>query len=84
MFKQLKKYLQSDQSTSPASVCPNCWGRQEYQGQFKEAIQKEEITLNNIDQKKGWIDAYAAKNLHGIRLEKKGNKIVCPSCKLSI
>ena len=84
MFYQIKKYLQSNQTTNPEAVCPNCWGRQEYQGQFKEAIKKEEITLNNIDQKKGWIEAYAAKNLHGIKLQKKGNKIVCPSCNLTI
>ena len=84
MFNQLKKYLQGAQTTSLESFCPNCWGRQEYQGQFNEAIQKEEITLNNIDQKKGWVAAYAAKYLHGIKLEKKGNKIVCPSCHIAI
>ncbi len=84
MFQQLKKYLRSQQSTAPTSICPNCWGRQEYQGAFREAIAKEEITLNNIDQKKGWVDAYAAKYLHGIKLEKKGNKITCPTCNLSI
>jgi len=47
------------------------------------SILKEEINLNNIDQKKGWIDAYAAKHLHGIKLQKKGNKVICPSCNLS-
>lgn len=84
MFNQIKTYLQSSQASHPETLCPNCWGRQEYQGQFNEDIKKEEITLNNIDQKKGWIEAYAAKNLHGIRLQKKGNKIVCPTCHISI
>lgn len=84
MFNQLKKYLQSDQTKHSETICPNCWGRQEYQGAFKEAIAKEEVTLNNIDQKKGWVDAYATKYLHGIKLEKKGNKVVCPTCNLSI
>ncbi len=84
MFHQIKNYLQSNQTTNPETACPNCWGRQEYQGQFNEAITKEEITLNNIDQKKGWIEAYVAKNLHGIKFQKKGNKVICPSCSPSI
>jgi len=84
MFQQLKNYLLGDHTTTPESFCPNCWGRQEYEGEFKEAAKEAEITLTNIDQKKGWIDAYASKNLYGIKLEKKGNKIVCPTCQLSI
>ena len=84
MFQQLKKYLQKNQNDTPESFCPNCWGRQEYQGEFREALAREEVTLNNVDQKKGWVDAYAAKFLYGIRLKKQGNKTVCPSCTLSV
>lgn len=71
-------YLNNDNSSSaPEGVCPNCWGRQEYEGDFKNAIRSEKIDLNNIDQHKGWIQAYAAKHFDGIKLQDGS----CPVCK---
>ena len=84
MFQQIKKYFQSSQAQSSESACPNCWGRQEYQDEFRETFTREEITLNNVDRKKGWVEAYASKFLYGIKFQKKGNKIACPSCHLSV
>jgi len=65
---------------APEDLCPNCWGSQEYEGNFYEAIKSEGIDTNNVEQKKGWIQAYAEKNLTGIQLKKKGNKLVCQVC----
>lgn len=64
----------------PEDLCPNCWGSQEYEGNFYEAIKSEGIDTNNIEQKKGWIQAYAEKHLTGIQLKKKGNKLICQVC----
>ena len=73
----------NEENNVPDGFCPNCWGRQEYEGAFFEAVHAEKIDLNNIDEKKGWIQAYAARNLEGIQLRKSNDQLVCPSCKLS-
>ena len=64
----------------PKGFCPNCWGRQEYGGKFYEAIKKEKVDLKNADQKRGWIQAYAAKYLGGIKLVERHNEMVCTNC----
>lgn len=70
-----------DPKLTPIGLCPNCWGRQSYGGQFYEALKKERIDLNNIEQKKGWILAYAAENFVGIDLLEEGNgALVCNHC----
>lgn len=83
----LKKTKLEQNTDAPEGFCPNCWGRQEYGGKFYEAIVAEKINLNNIDQKKGWVQAYADKNLSGINLvainhEKHEEGYDCPTCKL--
>lgn len=53
--------------TQAMNSCPNCWGEQEYQGRFWESTQNAHIDLNNILQKKGWIQAYIARYFEGIQ-----------------
>lgn len=62
------------------SSCPNCWGRQEYQGHFNPTVRTEKLDLNNINQRMGWIQAYAAINLNAIRLIDANGKTICKSC----
>ena len=38
-------------SETPKGFCPNCWGLQEYGGQFFEAIKNENIDLNEKTRK---------------------------------
>lgn len=66
----------------PEGVCPNCWGRQEYNGKFYEAIQHEQIDLNNVDDKRGWIQGFVAQNLEGIQLydHPESGEMVCSNC----
>ena len=64
----------------PQGICPNCWGRQEYGGEFYKAVKKENIDLNNIEAHKGWIQALASKYAYGIELKKKGDEYVCEQC----
>ena len=71
-----KIFGSSDPITPADGFCPNCWGRQEYQDQIIEAAEKQNVDLKNIDQKKGWIQAYAEKNLTGLKLESGS----CPVC----
>jgi hypothetical protein len=79
------KVLEQSQVTEdvPSDFCPNCWGRQEYGGNFYEAVKNEGVDINNINEKKGWIEAYATKNLNNVRLHKKDDgTVACKSCKV--
>ncbi len=67
----------------PEEYCPNCWGRQEYGNQLYNAVQHHKIDLNNIHEKKGWIEAYADEHFNGIRLIDKDGQLLCPHCKIS-
>lgn len=79
------KFVSSNASPeeTPEGFCPNCWGRQEYGGKFYEAVKHEHITVDNITDKVGWIQAYAVENLKGIELEKNDNGSTCPGCQIT-
>lgn len=69
IFQHLKQLFSP--ATTPAMCteleCPNCWGWQEYEDQVIKSTTTEKIDLKNIDQKKGWIVAYATRKLNGFR-----------------
>ena len=85
LIQVIRNYLarQRKSGETPEGYCPNCWGRQEYEGKFLQALQQENIDLNNIDQKAGWIQAYATKNFEGIKLRDIEDVLECPSCKIT-
>ena len=85
LIKSLTNYLQrkKDEAIIPDGVCPNCWGRQEYEGKFLDAVYQEGVDTNSANEKKGWIQAYAEENLMGITLKDEDQMLVCPSCKLT-
>lgn len=88
LMDYLKNLLQNDDKSSsnkpedrPDDYCPNCWGRYEYEGKIIKDMEDAHINLNNIEEKKGWIQAYAAEQLKGIKLENKNIVKECPDCK---
>lgn len=84
LYNTLKTFLVNNNKSveTPDGVCPNCWGRQEYQGKFFEAVKREGIDTQNITEKKGWIQAYAEQHLSGIELSKSEPINTCVSCGL--
>ncbi len=52
---------------------PNGWGRQNYEGEAKNAIYEEPVDLKNINRKRGWIRAFLANKVEGLnpRINKK-------------
>ncbi|MFT5184571.1 MAG: hypothetical protein ACI84C_001703 [Flavobacteriales bacterium] len=86
VFESIKSFLSGQKSGDqivPEGFCPNCWGRQEYEGEFFKAMKTEHIDTNNIDEKKGWIQGYAEKHLTGIQLKDKNGKPECSVCYVS-
>lgn len=85
LFKVFKNLLgkKDTPNETPEGYCPQCWGRQEYGGKFYDAVYKEQINLNNIDSKKGWINAYVTKNLEGIKLKDAEGVRECSSCNIT-
>lgn len=85
VLSSLKSWIGSKDKTerAPEGFCPNCWGRQEYEGNFYKALKNENIDLNNIDEKKGWIEAYVARHLEGIQLKPGEDVHTCPTCKVT-
>lgn len=80
-IKDLLRGESEDSEKKPSEYCPNCWGRYEYEGKIIKDMQDAHINLNNIEEKKGWIQAYAAEHLKGIKLEDKNIVKECPDCK---
>ncbi|GAA0743279.1 hypothetical protein [Gaetbulibacter jejuensis] len=74
----LNKTPQEKIGKTPEGFCPNCWGRQEYGGNFFKALKAEK--LENLERKKGWITAYVERNLKHIQLQHKEKKQVCNVC----
>lgn len=84
LYDALVKFLskKSESIEAPERVCPNCWGNQEYAGRFLEAVESAKIDLNNVTEKKGWIQAHAAKHFDGITSKTIDDHYACPSCKV--
>ncbi len=82
-FLKKKEKGEVKKNEAPEGICPNCWGKQEYGGQFYEAIKNYDIDINSNDPKKGWIEQYAEKSLLGIELKQEGAGYVCKTCKVT-
>jgi hypothetical protein len=39
----LRKKASGDKDITPESFCPNCWGKQEYNGKFYNMVEKEKL-----------------------------------------
>ena len=69
MIDDFKRYFTSENNNNKTAKIkvPNGWGRQNYLGKAQKAVYKEQIDLNNIKEKRGWIQAYVAKKIEGIQ-----------------
>ena len=87
LIENLLNYLRKNKeikfNTAPEGLCPNCWGRQEYGGNFYEAVKNHGLDVNTKYPEVGWIKDYAETHLKGIALQRNGDNLVCESCKIS-
>lgn len=80
MLSFLKSKDTTETQTVPAGMCPNCWGRDEYEGQFYDRVKQENQDVNSNNPNLGWVADYANKHLTGISLQPKGDELVCERC----
>ncbi len=78
-----KKNKSLSGEASPEGYCPNCWGRQEYGGEFYEAVRNYSHDVNAHDPHDGWVLDYAKKHLDGIQLVREDDHKVCQNCKVT-
>lgn len=83
VLKFLKSRNEEELKETPEGFCPNCWGREEYGGQFYEAVRKQGLDINSKNPNRGWIQDYVDKNLSGIQLHKEDEMLVCNKCKIA-
>ena len=64
-------------------TCPNCWGKQEYEGKFQQYVQDQTKANINHDklQQKAFIQQFIENHVSGIKLNRVENQLTCPKCK---
>ena len=75
-----KKPTSETQDTTPEGFCPNCWGKQEYDGQIRELYKDKQIDVNNHEGNYAFIQKFVVKHVDGIHLKKGKNSFDCPTC----
>lgn len=70
-------------AAAPEGMCPNCWGYNEWEGEYYKVVKKD-IKSNdkNEDVYNNFINKIAEK--HVASTSQQGNKYVCLTCKKEI
>ncbi len=75
-----KKNPTSSNGTAPEGVCPNCWGKQEYDGTIRELWKDQQIDVNNKRAAHTFIRKFVIERIDGITLKKGSSGLVCSKC----
>lgn len=68
------------QNKTLEGACPNCWGKQEYDGKVRRLYKDKQIDVNNHKAHYSFIRNFVIKHIDGIRLKKGNNGYECPTC----
>ncbi|MBX2815581.1 MAG: hypothetical protein KTR24_06280 [Saprospiraceae bacterium] len=65
-----------------ANVCPNCWGRMEYDNQFMDYVKDQTKSNINRDKsnQKAFVQQFVETHVTGIHLKSEGDMLACPKC----
>ena len=63
------------------NLCPNCWGKQAYEGKFQKFIVDQNKTDDGKTQRKAFILQFVEDHVSGINLQRTTNHLSCPTCK---
>ena len=76
-----KKTSNETKGKTPDEYCPNCWGKQEYDGVIRELYADKQIEVNNHNANYAFIQDFVITRISGIHLKKGNNSLECPTCK---
>ena len=64
------------------NLCPNCWGKQSYDGQFRQFVIDQSKTNDGTGKKKpkAFIQQFVENHVTGIKLKKDNGQLNCPAC----
>ena len=82
-LKFFKTHKTFSKDAAPEGYSPNCWGRQEYGGEFYTAVRNYSHDVDSHDPHDGWVVDYAKKHLKGIQLVEADDHKVCQNCKVT-
>ena len=75
-----KRPASETKNETPEGVCPNCWGKQEYDNVIRELYQDNQIDVNNGQANHNFIKNVVVNKIEGIRLKKGNTGLVCTVC----
>lgn len=78
-----KKPAAETQNQNPEGVCPNCWGKQEYDSMVRELYEDKQIDVNNGLANHNFIKEFVVNRIDGIRLKKGNSGLECPTCRVN-
>jgi len=80
-IKNFFKAKSKNQKTksAPEGVCPNCWGKQEWEGEYYEQMKAKNITPES-DTYNNWIKEFVTKHIDGIAI--KEDIYTCTTCNM--
>ena len=61
-------------------TCPNCWGKQEYDGKIRKLYKDHQIDVNNKKSHHSFIKNFVVTYIDGITLKKGNSGMECPTC----
>lgn len=78
-----KRPASETKNETPEGICPNCWGKQEYDNVIRELYQDKQIDVNNGQANHNFIQNVVVNKIEGIRLRKGNSGLECTSCKVT-
>jgi len=72
-----KKEKDISTETAPKGMCPDCWGREEWDGQFYEIVKDKHLIPNN-DKYESFISKIVEKHIETTHIHE--NKYICTTC----
>ena len=83
-FKKAKTNNLEEADLIDAHACPNCWGKQEWDGEFVALVNDRQRAANLKDPtaQKAFVEQFIEERITGIRLKSDGDRFVCPTCKM--
>ena len=83
IFENVKAYFlaksdKKDSGKAPEGICPNCWGKQEWEGNFYKKIK-----ANNITPQHDTYDSFIHKIAEKLdKITLKDDVLICETCQM--